>query len=166
MFTTAICADPMAFAVTSAVATLAHVGTADEFNDRANWLVQVPPGVLPLTLTTATTLLPLVVASPLNSAAVMAEALPRTNPVSVLAVPVPPLATGSVPVTPVVSGSPVVLVRTPLAGVPSRGVTNVGLVAKTTLPDPVLLTMLSVTTLLELVQSLNPVAAAPGNTTL
>jgi hypothetical protein len=37
---------------------------------------------------------PLVVTSPLSSAAVMAEAEPRTNPVSVLPVPVPPLGTG------------------------------------------------------------------------
>ncbi len=35
---------------------------------------------------------PLVVASPESSAAVKAEALPRTRPVSVLAVPVPPCA--------------------------------------------------------------------------
>ena len=36
-----------------------------------------------------------------------------------VAVPVPPLATGSKPVTPVVKGRPVVLVKVPLDGVPS-----------------------------------------------
>ena len=47
-------------------------------------------------------------------------------------------ATGSVPVTPVVKGSPVILVATPEAGVPRRGVTKVVLViALTTLaPEP------------------------------
>lgn len=52
--------------------------------------------------------------------------------------PVPPLATPSVPVTPVVSGSPVKLVATPLVGVPSSGVTRVGEVDSTLLPEPVL----------------------------
>lgn len=51
--------------------------------------------------------------------------------------PVPPLATGSVPVTPVVKGRPVTFVITPDAGVPKAGVTRVGLVDKTTLPEPV-----------------------------
>jgi hypothetical protein len=51
--------------------------------------------------------------------------------------PVPPLATGKVPVTPVVSGNPVALVSTPDVGVPSKGVTSVGLVERTVLPDPV-----------------------------
>jgi hypothetical protein len=51
--------------------------------------------------------------------------------------PVPPLATGNVPVTPVVRGKPVKLVATPDVGVPSNGVTKVGLVDNTTLPDPV-----------------------------
>ena len=35
-----------------------------------------------------------------------------------VAVPVPPLATGSKPVTPVVRGKPVALVKVPLDGVP------------------------------------------------
>jgi hypothetical protein len=48
-----------------------------------------------------------------------------------VAIPVPK------PVIPVLKGNPVVLVNTPLAGVPNAGVTKVGLVAKTTLPDPV-----------------------------
>ena len=62
-----------------------------------------------------------------------------TLPVPVLVVvPVPPLATGSVPVTPVVSESPVAFVNTTEEGVPNAGVTNVGLVLKTTLPVPVL----------------------------
>ena len=58
------------------------------------------------------------------------------EPVEVVT-PVPPLATGSVPVTPVVKGKPVVLVSTPDVGVPSRGVTRVGLVDSTVLPEPV-----------------------------
>ena len=53
-------------------------------------------------------------------------------------IPVPPLATGNVPVTPVVNGSPVALVRVPELGVPRAGVTKVGLVASTILPEPVL----------------------------
>ena len=52
--------------------------------------------------------------------------------------PVPPLATGNVPVTPVVNGKPVKFVATPEVGVPSKGVTSVGLVARTLLPLPVL----------------------------
>ncbi len=54
-----------------------------------------------------------------------------------LVIPVPPFATGNVPVTPVVNGRPVQLVNVPDDGVPSAGVTNVGLVAKTRAPDPV-----------------------------
>ncbi len=45
-----------------------------------------------------------------------------------VAAPVPPLATGRVPVTPVVKGRPVQLVKVPDEGVPSTGVTRVGLV--------------------------------------
>lgn len=41
------------------------------------------------------------------------------------------------PDTPVDIGSPVQLVNVPLVGVPRTGVTNVGLVAKTSAPDPV-----------------------------
>ena len=55
-------------------------------------------------------------------------------------VPLFKLVTGRLPVTPVVSGKPVALVRVPLAGVPSAGVTRVGLVDSTTLPVPVLVT--------------------------
>ena len=58
------------------------------------------------------------------------------EPVEVVT-PVPPLATGKVPVTPVVSGKPVKLVATPDVGVPSKGVTSVGDVDKTTAPVPV-----------------------------
>lgn len=62
-----------------------------------------------------------------------------TEPVPVLVVtPVPPLATGNVPVTPVVKGKPVKLVAVPLAGVPRMGLTSVGLLDSTTLPEPVL----------------------------
>jgi hypothetical protein len=52
---------------------------------------------------------------------------------------VPPFAIGSVPVTPVVNGSPVAFVNVTEVGVPKIGVTNVGLVDKTTEPVPVLL---------------------------
>jgi hypothetical protein len=52
-------------------------------------------------------------------------------------VPVPPLAIGSVPVTPVVKGSPVAFVSVAEEGVPKAGVTNVGLVDNTLLPEPV-----------------------------
>ena len=51
---------------------------------------------------------------------------------------VPPLAIGKVPVTPVVKGKPVAFVRVTDVGVPKIGVTNVGLVDNTTLPEPVL----------------------------
>ena len=51
--------------------------------------------------------------------------------------PVPPLRIGKVPVTPVVRGKPVALVRVTDVGVPSKGVTNVGLVDRTTEPVPV-----------------------------
>lgn len=49
----------------------------------------------------------------------------------------PPLPNASVPVIPVVNGSPVRFVATPLDGVPSTGVTNVGDVPKTSAPLPV-----------------------------
>ncbi len=58
------------------------------------------------------------------------------DPVDVVT-PVPPLATGSVPVTPVVSGSPVALVNTAADGVPRAGVTSVGELDSTLLPEPV-----------------------------
>jgi hypothetical protein len=48
-----------------------------------------------------------------------------------VAVPVPPLATGSVPVTPVLRGRPVAFVSVIDVGVPKTGVTNVGLVENT-----------------------------------
>jgi len=47
------------------------------------------------------------------------------------------LAMGSVPVTPVVSGRPVAFVSVAEDGVPSAGVTSVGLVLRTTEPLPV-----------------------------
>jgi hypothetical protein len=43
--------------------------------------------------------------------------------------PVPPLETPRTPVTPVVRGRPVAFVKTPEAGVPRAGVTNVGLLS-------------------------------------
>lgn len=65
---------------------------------------------------------------------VVAVSAPR----SVLAVCVARLAFGRLPVTPVVRGSPVACVKTPEAGVPNAGVTNVGEVLRTTEPVPVL----------------------------
>jgi len=66
------------------------------------------------------------------------EVLNTLLPEPVLVVtPVPPLETPNVPVTPVVSGKPVAFVSTPDAGVPSAGVVNVGLTARTTAPVPV-----------------------------
>jgi hypothetical protein len=58
------------------------------------------------------------------------------EPVDVVT-PVPPLETPKVPVIPVLAGRPVQLVSVPDVGVPKRGVTNVGLVAKTFAPEPV-----------------------------
>ena len=55
-----------------------------------------------------------------------------------VAAPVPPFATGNVPVTPVVNGKPVALVNVTDVGVPKIGVTSVGLVERTLLPEPVL----------------------------
>ena len=49
----------------------------------------------------------------------------------------PPLAIANVPVTPVVSGRPVAFVNVTDEGVPRIGVTSVGLVANTMLPEPV-----------------------------
>jgi hypothetical protein len=58
------------------------------------------------------------------------------EPVEVVT-PVPPFNTGRVPVTPVVRGSPVALVSVADVGVPKIGVTSVGEVARTLLPEPV-----------------------------
>ena len=54
-----------------------------------------------------------------------------------LVIPVPPFPTGKVPVTPVVNGRPVAFVRVTEDGVPNAGVTKVGEVLNTTLPEPV-----------------------------
>lgn len=54
-----------------------------------------------------------------------------------VAVPEPPLAIGRSPVTPVDKGRPVAFVRVADAGVPSAGVTSVGLFDNTTAPVPV-----------------------------
>jgi hypothetical protein len=59
------------------------------------------------------------------------------EPVEVVT-PVPPFATGKVPVTPVDKGKPVPLVKVTDVGVPKTGVTKVGDVDNTLLPDPVL----------------------------
>lgn len=71
----------------------------------------------------------------------------RVNPVplpisraplaGVVVKPVPPLAIPRVPVMPVLRGRPVAFVSVAEDGVPNAGVTSVGLVAKTTAPDPV-----------------------------
>ena len=53
----------------------------------------------------------------------------------------PPLVVPNVPVTPVDSGKPVAFVSVIDVGVPSTGVTSVGLVARTLFPVPVLVTL-------------------------
>jgi hypothetical protein len=80
------------------------------------------------------------------------------DPVDVVT-PVPPLATGNVPVTPVVSGNPVALVSVNEVGVPNAGVTSVGDVLNTTLPEPVVAVLtkfllVSVNTALDAVSAL------------
>lgn len=108
-------------------------------------VVPVPPlaiGKVPVT--------PVVSGSPVQLVKVPEEGVPRTGVVRVglvdkttlpvpveVVTPVPPLATGKVPVTPVVKGNPVQLVKVPEEGVPKTGVTSVGLVDNTVLPDPV-----------------------------
>lgn len=63
--------------------------------------------------------------------------LPRRTPFEVNDVaPVPPFPTANVPVIPVVRGRPVQFVSVPLVGVPRRGVTSVGDVARTIPPEP------------------------------
>jgi len=64
------------------------------------------------------------------------ESTTAPEPVEVVT-PVPPLATGSVPVTPLDKGNPVALVNVTEVGVPRTGVTSVGLVDNTVLPEPV-----------------------------
>ena len=71
------------------------------------------------------------------SVAASVTTMPEAGKVAVEFTPVPPLAAGKVPVTPEVKGRPVKLVATPLAGVPSAGVTSVGLFDRTKLPVPV-----------------------------
>lgn len=72
----------------------------------------------------------------------MVEVGDKASNASVLVVwPVPPLAMGSAPVTPVDRGSPVALVNVNEVGVPRLGVVNVGEVASTLLPVPVLVTL-------------------------
>jgi hypothetical protein len=70
-------------------------------------------------------------------------ALPVEHPprldkaVDAVVAPVPPFAIARVPVTPVVKGRPVAFVNVAAEGVPKLGVVNVGLVARTTDPEPV-----------------------------
>jgi hypothetical protein len=66
----------------------------------------------------------------------LAERTVLPVPVEVVT-PVPPCATGSVPVTPVVKGKPVAFVNVADVGVPKTGVTSVGEVDNTVLPEPV-----------------------------
>jgi hypothetical protein len=65
-------------------------------------------------------------------------ASPLQNVVELAEVPLFRFVTGRLPVTPVVRGKPVAFVNVPLDGVPNAGVTNVGLVANTIAPLPVL----------------------------
>jgi hypothetical protein len=62
---------------------------------------------------------------------------PRQNVDADALVPLFKFVTGRFPVTPVVKGRPVALVRVPDVGVPKMGVTSVGLVDNTLLPEPV-----------------------------
>jgi hypothetical protein len=63
---------------------------------------------------------------------------PLQNVVLDADVPLFKLVTGRFPVTPVDNGKPVAFVNVTLVGVPKMGVTRVGLVDNTLLPDPVL----------------------------
>ena len=63
---------------------------------------------------------------------------PRQKVVLDAEVPLLRFVTGRFPVTPVVSGKPVAFVNVTLVGVPKMGVTRVGLVDNTLLPEPVL----------------------------
>jgi hypothetical protein len=94
-------------------------------------LVMLAQVAAPLVLRTVTAWL--VQVAPAYAVGALAP-LPRTRPVRP---PAPPFAAGKMPDTPVVRGRPVALVRTKAVGVPSAGVTSVGLVPKTSRPDPV-----------------------------
>ena len=63
---------------------------------------------------------------------------PLQNVVLDAEVPLLRFVTGRFPVTPVVNGKPVAFVNVTLVGVPKMGVTRVGLVESTVLPEPVL----------------------------
>jgi hypothetical protein len=93
---------------------------------------------------------PVVKGSPVAFVKVAAEGVPRLGVVRVgdverttlpdpvdVVTPVPPRATERVPVVPATIGSPVALVKVAADGVPRFGVTSVGDVARTTLPEPV-----------------------------
>jgi len=62
---------------------------------------------------------------------------PRQKVDAVAEVPELRLVTARLPITPVLKGRPVIFVATPEAGVPSKGVTNVGELANTLAPVPV-----------------------------
>ena len=83
-------------------------------------VVVIGPPVKPVPVATLVTVpepLPPVAAIVwLGHVPVMVTLVPATR--AGVAVPVPPLATGSKPVTPVVNGKPVALVNVPLDGVP------------------------------------------------
>ena len=82
-------------------------------------------------------------AVPVRFVTVPLDGVPNTPPLTTTAPAVPTLTARAVatpvprPEMPVATGRPVALVKTPEAGVPSAGVTKVGLVANTRAPVPV-----------------------------
>ena len=78
-------------------------------------VVVIGPPVKPVPVATLVTV-PVALTVWLGHVPVMVTLEPATS--AGVAVPVPPLATGSKPVTPVVKGKPVRLVAVPLEGVP------------------------------------------------
>ena len=98
--------------------------------------VEVILPVVPDTLVTPPPPLPLALIVWLGQVPVMVTFVPCTN--EGVDVPVPPLATGRIPVTPVVKGKPLAFVKVTDVGVPRTGVTSVGEIDSTLLPDPTL----------------------------
>ena len=85
----------------------------------------------------------LIEAVPVKLVTVPLDGVPKAPPLTTKAPALPVLTANAVatpvprPLTPVEIGKLVALVSVAELGVPKAGVTNVGLVAKTTLPDPV-----------------------------
>lgn len=79
---------------------------------------------------------PTISAAEATATALVPEPLSNAPEVKDVA-PVPPLVTGRVPVVPPSIGNPVAFVNVADDGVPKAGVTSVGLVDSTTLPEPV-----------------------------